>query len=304
MIKQHKKFIKRRQKLLLALLKAWGGRISNTDLQKYLFLFTKRYPQDKSYEFVPYRYGCFSFQSYADRRHLIEIGAIVNADDWQLANDNHHIAQLSDAEQENIRQFANQFRFLRGDDLIRYVYKNYPYYAINSQRAKQLMQEDAQEAIKKAKPNNEDYSFFTLGYEGKCIDSYLNCLIKNNIKLLCDVRKNPISRKYGFSQKTLSDTVTVDNLGIAYIPMPELGIISEKRQSLKNQEDYDRLFDEYEALIRAHNMSDLDKLERLMKEKKRVAITCFEANYTMCHRGRIAQALADRPSWNYPITHI
>ena len=32
----------------------------------------------------------------------------------------------------------------------------------------------------------------TIGYEGRSIDEYLNLLIKNNIKLLCDVRKNPI----------------------------------------------------------------------------------------------------------------
>ncbi|WP_348602891.1 DUF488 family protein [Bartonella tribocorum] len=48
---------------------------------------------------------------------------------------------------------------------------------------------------------DEKFCFFTIGYEGKSLENYLNCLLENNIKILCDVRKNPISRKYGFSKR-------------------------------------------------------------------------------------------------------
>lgn len=65
-----------RQKALINLLKAFGGRVSGVDFQKYLFLYTQEYERKPSFEFVPYRFGCFSFQSYADKRRLIEVGML------------------------------------------------------------------------------------------------------------------------------------------------------------------------------------------------------------------------------------
>ncbi len=55
--------------------------------------------------------------------------------------------------------------------------------------------------------------------------------MENNIKTLCDVRKNLISRKRGFSKRQLEKAVR--NIDIEYIHMPELGIASEKRRNLK-----------------------------------------------------------------------
>ncbi|WP_322789506.1 DUF488 domain-containing protein [Bartonella elizabethae] len=57
--------------------------------------------------------------------------------------------------------------------------------------------------------------FFTIGYEGKSLDHYLNCLIENNVKTLCDVRKNPISRKHCFSKRQLEKAIS--NIGIKYM---------------------------------------------------------------------------------------
>jgi len=47
--------------------------------QKYLFLYTREFQQEPSFEFVPYRFGSFSFQSYADKRRLVEMGALADA---------------------------------------------------------------------------------------------------------------------------------------------------------------------------------------------------------------------------------
>jgi hypothetical protein len=57
-----------RQKHLLALLKALGGRLGNLDFQKLLFLYCQESGVSETYEFVPYKFGAFSFTSYADRR--------------------------------------------------------------------------------------------------------------------------------------------------------------------------------------------------------------------------------------------
>ena len=50
-----------RQKTLIGLLSAFGGHLPSTDFQKYLFLFTREFQQEPSFEFVPYRFGSFSF---------------------------------------------------------------------------------------------------------------------------------------------------------------------------------------------------------------------------------------------------
>jgi len=85
-----------RQKTLLALLQKFGGKLSSIDLQKYLFLFTETCEKDRSYEFVPYRFGCFSFQSYADRRKFVEFGILDEGDKWSLLSaDVDYVSMLS-----------------------------------------------------------------------------------------------------------------------------------------------------------------------------------------------------------------
>src|SRR4051812_32339101 len=60
-----------RQQVLLALLDTLGGRSWNRNFQELLFLFTQEHPAAGLYEFVPCKYGAFSFTSYADRRELV-----------------------------------------------------------------------------------------------------------------------------------------------------------------------------------------------------------------------------------------
>ncbi len=149
---------------------------------------------------------------------------------------------------------------------------------------------------------DEEFCFFTIGYEGKSLEDYLSCLIENNIKTLCDVRKNPISRKHGFSKRQLEKAVS--NIDIEYMHLPELGIASEKRRNLKTQKDYDRLFEDYQNTTLKNNSCAINKLYQMFLNKKRVAITCFEANVCMCHRGQLALALTQLPDWKYEIKHI
>ena len=286
----------------MALLEAFGGRLSNIDLQKYLFLFTQICQQNKSYEFVPYKYGCFSFQSYADRRRLMEIGALKIADHWELSDDVHFLDTLKAEDKRKIELFRQKYSSLKGNDLILEVYRNYPYYATRSEIAANILNKTEMHAIDAAKPKSDCNKFYTIGYEGQAFENYLNRLIQNNVSALIDVRKNPLSRKYGFSRKTLSETLS--KLGIVYLHMPELGIVSEKRQMLRGQADYDQLFDDYEKTVLAENEKSIERLFSLFLQYKRVAITCFEAEAGRCHRSRVANALKSLPEWDGEIVHI
>lgn len=292
-----------RQKILLALLQSFGGKLKNVDVQKYLFLFTQLCQGEKSYDFVPFKYGCFSFQSYADRRRLVEVGVIsAQADYWVLESNADFVRMLDEGDQKKLCLFKMKYGSLQGDNLIREIYTKFPYYAINSEIAEKLLTREQLEKVNQARPSDNRHHFFTIGYEGKTFERYLNQLISNNVKVLCDVRKNPLSRKYGFSKGTLSETLP--KLGITYLHVPELGIESDKRQNLETQHDYDRLFNEYEATTLRNNTKAITTLLELVEQDKRVAITCFEAEECMCHRGRVAKALVKRPQWKYEITHL
>ena len=51
-----------------------------------------------------------------------------------------------------------------------------------------------------------------------------------------------------------------EGAGIRYEHIPNLGIISEKRKDLKNQSDYDALFDDYEITTLMYARNELNHL--------------------------------------------
>jgi len=138
-----------RQKTLIGLLSTFGGHLPSTDFQKYLFLFTREFQQEPSFEFVPYRFGSFSFQSYADKRRLVELGALADTDDWQLQV-GFSTEGLFDRAAFN-RCYA-KYSNLKGTKLLQDVYRRYPYYAINSERATKIMSAEEVIAITAARP--------------------------------------------------------------------------------------------------------------------------------------------------------
>ena len=280
-----------RQKVLLALLDAFGGKEATTDFQKYLFLYTTMYEKDKSYDFVPYKYGCFSFQASVDRLKLVEKGYLKNVDGWELAKDDISYSHtLKKGEPQKLELFANKFQPLKGKKLIRHIYTKYPYFAINSQIAESTLNDEEYSLVKNAKPKKRRKSVVaTIGYEGGSVESYLNRLIQSDIRVLVDVRKNPISRKYGFSKNTLSKLLSC--VGVEYIHIPELGIESTERKNLNTQSDYDQLFNAYERTVLEDQKPAINQVLNVYEEKKRIALTCFEKEHVQCHRSRLADKL-------------
>lgn len=62
-----------RRKLLLSIIAQSGGAVDKMALQKLLFLICNK--QEKpTYEFVPYKYGCFSFTANADLSAMVKQG--------------------------------------------------------------------------------------------------------------------------------------------------------------------------------------------------------------------------------------
>jgi uncharacterized protein (DUF488 family) len=93
-------------------------------------------------------------------------------------------------------------------------------------------------------------------------------------------------------------------LGIEYVHFPEVGIQSEQRQQLNNQKDYDKLFDYYRNNNLIKNFEAQSNILALLKDHKRIALTCFEANICQCHRKHLAEAIENLPEFKYEIKHI
>jgi uncharacterized protein (DUF488 family) len=126
--------------------------------------------------------------------------------------------------------------------------------------------------------------------------------VKNDVKLLVDVRNNPLSMKYGFSKNQLKKYC--ESLGIQYIHIPEVGIQSEQRQELNTQKDYDELFAVYRKSNLSKTVSSQQYILSLLEEHKRIALTCFEANICQCHRKHLAEAIENLPGFKYDVKHI
>ena len=265
----------------------------STPLQKYLFLLT-RLQKDKAFDFIPYKYGCYSLQANQDLMVLEKMGYVAreqnkNSISWKLVSKDDFIGAIK---KEDISCLNNVFRTYgeyRTNDLIKYTYLNYPFWAINSTILNDLLSDGERAQVLQQKKQSDEKTLFTIGYEGVSLEMYINKLILNDIKVLCDVRKNSYSQKWGFSKATLQDAC--EKVGIKFIHIPQLGIESSERQELNVIADYKRLFASYEATTLVENNTSLLDLSVIVNTNKRVALTCFEKDVQMCHRGVIASQL-------------
>jgi len=268
----------KRQRFLLAFIRQLQGDVTFTDLQKLVFLYSMEENVD-FYEFIPYKFGSYSFQLAED----MDI----------LRRDGHLCIESTRIKAANEYQKETSFRVTteRGDKLIRKVYRTYPYYAINSEIICRLFHGAERERFQneKQKYTKIDQVLFTIGYEGKSVEAFMNTLIQNDIRLLCDVRKNPLSRKFGFSKGKLEHITKT--IGIKYAHMPDLGIESNKRRSLETVEDYRCLFDDYSKKLLCIK-PQLDRIFSLLCSDTRIALMCYEREPEMCHRHVIRDYMA------------
>jgi uncharacterized protein (DUF488 family) len=291
-----------RRKILLGLLEAFDNRLEKIQLQKLLMLVTKQ-QQKPDFHFVPYKYGCYSFQANSDLGTMAKYNQVIlQGNEWVKIDNEKYLLSLKERDRQAIKLIKQLYGAKTSNELIRITYIKYPYLAINSTVAKDKLSSDEFDKVLQAKPKSDKTILFTIGYEGLSLEEYLNKLILSDIKVLCDVRRNPLSMKFGFSKSQLQKAC--QGVGIEYVHIPELGIESDKRQVLNTQSDYDKLFSLYRSEMLTQTLNYQLKLITLLKEKKRIALTCFEANINQCHRKHLADAIVNLSDFNYELKHI
>jgi uncharacterized protein (DUF488 family) len=291
-----------RRKIILALLQSWGNRIEKIALQKLLFLFSEK-QTEPAYEFVPYHYGCYSFSANADL-NAMKRQSLVDEDrnSYTRLDKRNLVPSLTTVDRQILIQLKIEFGRMKSDALMKHVYQNHKYYAINSARARELLSVADYRSVRNSAPWSNKDALFTIGYEGISLEAYLNKLINNDVKVLCDVRRNPLSMKFGFSKEGLKRYC--EALGIIYFHLPTLGIPSGLREDLTNQSDYDNLFSKYKQEILPNAEGDQQTIVDLLHKHSRVALTCFEAEICRCHRRPLADWILNRVAGPYELLHI
>ncbi len=278
----------KKQILLLALINEFGKKNMNSKLgvEKGLFILKEEEKISdfmKFYSFFPYKYGPYSFASYRDINQLKSEGYLNDDEKSLTAKGMEVVKKIDTGMLEKIKKTAE--RFNSDSHIKNYVYKRYPYYAQKSE----LLQH---------KKNDKSNGIFTIGYEGEDIDSFLNLLIKNQIDILIDIRSNPFSMNFSFTQTKLKEYLK--KAGIGYIHIPELGIRSELRKGLVSEDDYLNLFKIYEETTILEQKEKITKIIKLA-ENKRISLMCFERNKDMCHRGVLSKHIEKE---NISVVHI
>lgn len=291
-----------RRKVILALLQLFDGQLDKIRLQKLLFLFTNK--QSKSeYDFIPFRFGCYSYSANADMTAMVSRGFLSEEEkSFQKKDKIDYLKQLKSDDLKLLLETQALYGKMSAKALMKHTYTNFPFYATRSEVASNILTKAELEKVSKSNPKVNKTVLYTIGYEGISLEEYLVRLIQNDVKLLVDVRNNPLSMKFGFSKSQL--TKYCESLGIKYLHLPQVGITSDQRQELNTQSDYDKLFASYRKNNLTKTVDTQTEILNLLVKHKRIALTCFEADICQCHRKHLAEAIQNLPTFSYAVKHI
>lgn len=291
-----------RRKIILALLDLFDGKLEKIQLQKLLFLFTQA--QDKpEYDFVPYRFGCYSFSAAADLATMVKKNQLREEEKhFEKTDIARYFSQLRPKDQSVLRDIKATYGKFSTRELTKTTYIQSPFFATRSEVAESILSSEDYARVQTAKPNQNTTVLFTIGYEGISLEEYFLRLLKNNIHILVDVRNNPLSMKFGFSKSQLKKYCAF--LGILYFHFPDVGIQSSLRRELHSQADYDKLFVDYGDTCLPITVETQNEILSLLRQHKRIALTCFEANIHQCHRKHLSEAIEKLPGFKFEVQHI
>jgi len=134
----------------------------------------------------------------------------------------------------------------------------------------------------------ESKNIWTIGHSNQNIYSFIATLISFEIKVLADIRRFPVSKRYPqFNKKELADVL--EKIGIEYRHLEDLGG--------KLKEGQGSYIDYMQTLQFREEAKHLEEIAR----EKRTAFMCAEANWRNCHRAHLSDYLKAR---DWEVVHI
>src|SRR5574344_553560 len=167
-----------RRKILLYILEQTKNlKLNKLNFQKILFLFCQR--QERSiYDFIPYKFGCFSYEANNDLYVLSSHYKVISNTDkeWILSTDMRYKDDVKFEDRKILDDIFRNIDIYNTDELLVKTYSEYPYFAVNSQVLSKV--QEVTRSIVEIKKNNinqeQNICLYSIGYEGISIDSYLN----------------------------------------------------------------------------------------------------------------------------------
>jgi uncharacterized protein (DUF488 family) len=140
---------------------------------------------------------------------------------------------------------------------------------------------------------------YTIGYEKALLKDVISTLAAARVATLIDVRDRPISRRPGFSKRQL--TAAVEDAEMRYVHLQALGTPPEGRLAARRRE-WDRFWGIVEEKL-ARPEAELALQEAAeIAEAAPGCLLCYEADWQICHRRRVAEILAQRHGFG--VSHL
>jgi uncharacterized protein (DUF488 family) len=141
---------------------------------------------------------------------------------------------------------------------------------------------------------------FTIGYEGRTLESFAERLKDEQVCVVIDVRELPLSRKKGFSKTALAESLGEE--GIEYRSLRALGAPRAVRHRLHEDGDYTAFFAAYSEHMR-RQAGAIEELSSLLSEVA-ICLMCYEADPRQCHRSAIASELEHQHGLELEVKHL
>ena len=140
---------------------------------------------------------------------------------------------------------------------------------------------------------------YTIGYEKALLKDVVSTLAAARVAILIDVRDRPISRRPGFSKQQLASAI--EEAGMRYLHLQALGTPPEGRLAGRRRE-WDRFWGIVgEKLTRPEAELALQETVEIAKAAPS-CLLCYEADWQICHRRRVAEILAQRHG--FAVSHL
>lgn len=147
---------------------------------------------------------------------------------------------------------------------------------------------------------SDTHTIYTIGHSTRSLVEFLNMLHSFDIKILCDIRSLPGSRKFPqFNKENLK--TSVEEAGIQYIHLSELGGRRKVKKDSKNNRWNNDSFRGYADYMESEAFENgIVQLEHLAIEKP-TAYMCSEAVWWRCHRSMVSDFLKAK---DWTVLHI
>jgi uncharacterized protein (DUF488 family) len=134
-------------------------------------------------------------------------------------------------------------------------------------------------------------TLFTIGYEKARLADVVATLTAAGIGTLIDVRDRPISRRPGFSKRQLE--AAIEEAGMRYVSLRALGTPPEGREAGRRRE-WDRFWAIVETRLSGPEAELALHEAGLLAQQGTSVLLCYEADWRVCHRSRVAELMAER----------